>query len=259
MTAQRLVSNGVTYQIVSRSLAPGKTEVIDLQGNFVRCITANVPFAIGFDGGPPQYFAQFIAARLPGNAMFSQITIDNSMNTNGLFYKLAIGQGQISDDRAGSFPPLDSAALATQTYVGTTPGAVLAGSFSLVGAFQPVAAAQTLFGAFLRQIIITSSIADVIQFGIGGAAYTDTATPQKGNKLLGFTGPQLVLSQQTSLTQNLGLGILSFQIPVQANIPFTFVPQGPLIIVGGANFGLCAGVTGSKLSATWDWHEVPSK
>lgn len=256
MTAQRLVSSGVTYQTISRFLAPGKTEVIDCQGNFVRCLSANAPFALGVDGAPPQYFAKFIAFRLPGNAMFSQITVDNSLGAQTLIYKLAIGQGQVSDDRAGSFPPLDDATLAAQCFIGTIPGTQGGAAFSNQVAFLPIN--NVLFGAFVRQLIITSTIADVIQFGLANAALGDVVTPQKSNKVLAFTAPTLVLSQASSAI-NVGNLLSLFQIPVQANIPFVYTPPSPLIIIANGGLGLFPQTVASKLSVTWDWHEVPAK
>ena len=144
-------STAAAYTTVTRTVAAGKTDALDITGNYVRCVQSSLAsFKIGFDGGPPQFFAQGLKIRNAPGQLFSQLTIDNTLGAAPLTYTLAVGTGDVDDSRVSGNTSVSTAigAAATPSRANVTSGAAVqldgtAGRQSIT--VQNMDAAETIY------------------------------------------------------------------------------------------------------------------
>ncbi len=98
MTAQAPTAGA--YFTISRTVAAGATDPLDISGNYVACLSSSLgSFKLSLDDGQSSFFAQGIKIRTAAGKPFSKVTVDNSGNGQALSYTLAIGIGDMADAR----------------------------------------------------------------------------------------------------------------------------------------------------------------
>jgi len=82
------------------NVAAGESIVIVVGGEYVGCIASNQDdFLLSLDGDALQFMAQGLKIRTKGGDRFSNVTVDNSGNASVLTVRLAIGSGDLVDQR----------------------------------------------------------------------------------------------------------------------------------------------------------------
>lgn len=82
------------------SVPAGESIVIAVGGEYVGCISSNQDdFLISLDGDALQFMAQGLKIRTKGGDRFANVTVDNSGNASTLTLRLAIGDGDLVDQR----------------------------------------------------------------------------------------------------------------------------------------------------------------
>lgn len=241
------------YYTVSRTVAAGKVDIIDIGGSYVACLASNLlSFLISLEGGPSQFIAQGIKIKSPIGSAFKNLIVDNSGNGASLTYTLAIGLGDVTDARTPvpTQEPLDVSALAGNEFMGAGGAPATAAQFYSV--YLQNAASNTITG-LLRSLQITSTLADTITFGFGAPIAAGAAGV---NKLATGAAAKFTMPATVSGVQNSGLTTAIGKWAVQANVIFTPPPfRGPLVIPPNKAFILCSGVVNVGNVTNYEWRE----
>jgi hypothetical protein len=242
-----------TYFTVGASVGAGLVQDIAITGNYVACLSSNLPsFKLGLDGAPAAFMAQGLKLRSPLAAQFSIITVDNTGGTAQLNVLFAVGIGDITDGRFPSGDTLDSASLAGSAFsTPQAPAAPGAATFQAIGLSNAVANAVN---GKLRQVIVSSAVATPISWG-GASPIAGSATV---NKSLGSAAGKLnqFVDNNAAPLHGIVAGQLQGAAIIGANLPFVLPLRGAIIIPPGRAFAVWCTTANNAIVVTHEWEEA---
>ena len=250
------------YYTLTRTVSAGAVSIVDLTGNYVHCLTSNLPsFLISLDGGPSGFMAAQVKVKAPFGSTFRNVIIDNTQNGAPLTVQLAIGLGDITDSRVpATVDPLDTAALAAQCFSADDSVVGVAAQFSMLSLWS--ALANTVTGR-LRRVSVGPQVTDQFKMQYVTAPWTvgtvfSNKSPVGGAVPSVGPQPQIRPQHQTNVSNSvniLGGNSILRTLGATAGTFGTWEPKGPVLIPPGLGIAAIGQVVNNSVEVQWEWDE----